>query len=138
MGADTLTANSTLYRAYALNAYAPDGGSATFTVLPGLNSNIPAMLTNIKKVSGSWSNPVLKTNSDYITATINGISGTITSTGLTITYAQAISLFSNKHTVTFKNSRQGAYSISCDINMFITNTSSSTQYYIYALSGLYE
>ena len=138
VGSGSVIAN--YYVSYTLtnNASTPDGGSATYSVFTGLSNDIPAVINDIKLISGSWSNPILKTGSQYITATITGISGTITNTGLTITYAQAISLFNSKHTVTFKNSRSGTSALGGDIRMEITNTSSSTQFYIFTLSGLYD
>ena len=138
VGYGNVTTNYYFSFTLANNASTPDGGSATFTMFTGLHGNIPAILNDIKTISGSWSNPILKTGSQYITATITGISGTITNTGLTITYAQAISLFGSKHTITFKNSRSGTSALGGDIRMEIKNTSSSTQYYLYALSGLYD
>ena len=138
VGNGNVTANYYISYTLTSNASTPDGGSATFTIFTGLNNDIPAMINDIKVVSGSWSNPILKTGSQYITATITGISGTITNTGLTITYAQAVSLFNRKQTVTFKNSRSGTSALGGDIRMEIKNTSSSTQRYLYTLSGLYD
>lgn len=131
-----VTSGATVGRTIISQLQIPDNGTLSRTMFVGLNTDIPSALTNIKKYGGSWSNPVLKTNSEYITATISGISGTINNTtGLTITYAQVVHIYNNAPTFTFKNSRSGSSALPGGVTVEITNTSSSKQYFRYVLSG---
>ena len=114
--------------------------NSTLTVksLYGMSNDIPILVTTIKKVGGSWSNPILKTNYENITATISGINGTITYSGLAITYAQAETLMRNQSTITIKNSNTGTGYHNVTVVICITNTSSSNQIAYKQTYGLYE
>ena len=117
-----------------------DGETLTIKSVHGVSSNFLAFVREIKKIDGSWSNPVIKTSSEYVTATISGLNGTITSTGLTITYEQAVALLNSQSTITLKNTHaasHGSY-VNASMGIYITNTSSSNQTSYIRLSGLYE
>ena len=116
-----------------------DGASLTVKSLYGLSNDYRGFITEIKKIGGSWSNPVVKTDDANITATISGISGTITNSGLTITYAQAVKLMSEVNTYTLKNTNAASTGYTNTLVWIeITNTSSSRQYVMTHAPGLYE
>ena len=136
----TVQSNSYASRTILGSTRVNDGETLTIKSVYGVSNDYPAFICEIKKIGGSWSNPVVKTNNENITATISGLSGTITSTGLTITYAQAVTLLSSQSTITLKNTlaaSHGSY-VNASLAIYITNTTSSNQSNYIRISGLYE
>ena len=131
---------SNVYTSHTILGSTAVNTNSTLTVKSfcGISNDIPILVTTIKKVGGSWSNPMLKTNYENITATISGINGTITYSGLAITYAQAETLMRNQSTITIKNSNTGTGYHNVTVVIYITNTSSSNQIAYKQMYGLYE
>ena len=139
IGLSGIDAGATVRREIVYSTTVTDGTSLTVKELYGLGQDYRGFITEIKKVGGSWSNPVIKTTNANVTATVSGISGTITNSGMTITYAQAVKLMSEVNTFTLKNNKPASAGyVSAGIHMEITNTSSSRQYAMITAPGFYE